>query len=119
MQDMARGALEAVGQGVARAKNDLGAAVLKEIDVRHHKKLVELKTTEMAVSDLDKYHKARPSSRALNGLSYLSRFPPTLWWLHVQLRMPAAMTNAFHRAEHALLAQRAPHAIRGAYCSAS
>lgn len=54
---MARGSLETVLEGLNRAKRDLGDVIYRNIDQKYRKQLVELKTTELAVQDLDKYFK--------------------------------------------------------------
>lgn len=60
-QDMARGSLGTVREGMKRAKENLSAKEYRDIDNKHRKQLIELKTTEMAASDLDKYHKVIPA----------------------------------------------------------
>ena len=65
MQDMARGSLSTVRQGVQRAKADLSAKEYRNIDAKYRNQLLELKTAEMAASDLNEYHKvcsSRPAS---------------------------------------------------------
>ncbi len=57
-QDMMRGSLATIRDGVQRAQRDLAHPNYRGIDTRYRKQLIELKTTEMANSDLDKYHKA-------------------------------------------------------------
>lgn len=54
---MARGSLGTVREGMKRAKDNLSAKEYRDIDALHRKQLIEVKTTEMAASDLDKYHK--------------------------------------------------------------
>lgn len=56
-QDMMRGSLATIREGVHRAQRDLASPNYRDIDGRYRKQLIELKTTEMANSDLDKYHK--------------------------------------------------------------
>ena len=56
-QDMMRGSLATIREGVHRAQRDLASPNYRDIDARYRKQLIELKTTEMANSDLDKYHK--------------------------------------------------------------
>ena len=56
-QDMMRGSLQTIRDGVHRAQRDLASPNYRDIDARYRKQLIELKTTEMANSDLDKYHK--------------------------------------------------------------
>ena len=55
---MAKGSLGTVREGVKRAQVDLSANEYRGIDGRHRKQQIEMRTTEMAASDLDKYHKA-------------------------------------------------------------
>ena len=57
---MAQGSLETVMEGLNRAKRDLSDVVYRNIDQKYRKQLVELKTTELAVQDLDKYFKVLP-----------------------------------------------------------
>ncbi len=54
---MGQGSLETVLEGLNRAKRDLGDVIYRNIDQKYRKQLVELKTTELAVQDLDKYFK--------------------------------------------------------------
>ena len=54
---MAQGSLGTVLEGLNRAKQDLGDVAYRNIDQKYRKQLVELKTTELAVQDLDKYFK--------------------------------------------------------------
>lgn len=54
---MMRGSLQTIRDGVQRAQRDLASPNYRDIDARYRKQLIELKTTEMANSDLDKYHK--------------------------------------------------------------
>ncbi len=56
-QNMMRGSLATIRDGVHRAQRDLASPNYRDIDMRYRKQLIELKTTEMANSDLDKYHK--------------------------------------------------------------
>lgn len=56
-QDMMRGSLATIRDGVQRAQRDLASPNYRDIDTRYRKQLIELKTTEMANSDLEKYHK--------------------------------------------------------------
>lgn len=58
MQNMAQGSLATVTEGVSRATKDLSSVNFRNIDQRYRKQLIELKTTEMCVSDLEKYTKA-------------------------------------------------------------
>lgn len=64
-QDMARGSLGTVREGMKRAKDNLSAKEYRDIDAHYRKQLIELKITEMAASDLDKYHKVRPMHYAI------------------------------------------------------
>ncbi|DBB04466.1 hypothetical protein WJX77_008210 [Trebouxia sp. C0004] len=57
-QNMMLGSLATIREGVHRAQRDLASPNYRDIDLRYRKQLIELKTTEMANSDLDKYHKA-------------------------------------------------------------
>eukprot|EP00884_Botryococcus_braunii_P018369 jgi/Botrbrau1/5215/Bobra.0172s0079.1 len=57
-QDMLRGSLGTIREQVRRAKEDLRNPNYREIDKRYRKALICLKTTEMANSDMEKYHKA-------------------------------------------------------------
>ena len=59
LQDMARGSLSTVRQGIQRAKSDLSAKEYRNIDAKYRAQLLELKTAEMAASDLNEYHKVR------------------------------------------------------------
>ncbi len=56
-QDMSRGALGTIQANVERATDGLAVVQLQGIDQKHKGQLIALKTTEMAVSDLDKFHK--------------------------------------------------------------
>lgn len=58
---MARGSLSTVRQGIQRAKSDLSAKEYRNIDSKYRNQLLELKTAEMAASDLNEYHKVRTS----------------------------------------------------------
>ena len=60
-QNMMRGSLATIRDGVHRAQRDLASPNYRDIDMRYRKQLIELKTTEMANSDLDKYHKVGTS----------------------------------------------------------
>jgi len=57
VQDMARGSLSTVRQGIQRAESDLSAKEHRNIDSKYRNQLLELKTSEMAASDLNEYHK--------------------------------------------------------------
>ena len=59
LQDMARGSLSTVRQGIQRAKSDLSAKEYRNIDAKYRAQLLELKTAEMAASDLNEYHKVQ------------------------------------------------------------
>ena len=61
VQDMARGSLSTVRQSMQRAKSDLSAKEYRNIDSKYRKQLLELKTAEMAASDLNEYHKVHSS----------------------------------------------------------
>jgi len=43
------------------ARRDLAAVQYRDIDAKFRTQLIQLKTTEMATSDLEKYHKVRRS----------------------------------------------------------
>ncbi len=65
LQDMARGSLSTVRQGIQRARSDLSAKEYRNIDAKYRAQLLELKTAEMAASDLNEYHKVQcPRSSA-------------------------------------------------------
>ncbi|KAK9817777.1 hypothetical protein WJX72_002045 [[Myrmecia] bisecta] len=57
-QDMLRGSLATIQETIKRAERDLSAAQYRDIDLRYRKQLIELRTTEMVNTDLEKYHKA-------------------------------------------------------------
>lgn len=59
LQNMKQGSLSTVKEGVLRATQDLDDVNFRNVDKRYRKQLVELMTTEMAVGDLEKYHKVR------------------------------------------------------------
>ena len=63
VQDMARGSLSTVRQGIQRAKADLSAKEYRNIDSKYRNQLLELKTAEMAASDLNEYHKVHSSKK--------------------------------------------------------
>ena len=65
-KDMLRGRLGATQANAQRARQDLTAQQYHNIDARYRKQQIELKTTEMAISDLEKYHKARRCHAALS-----------------------------------------------------
>ena len=54
---MKRGSLGTVQEQVQRAQRSLGAAHFTDIDAKFRTQQIELHTTELATSDLDKYHK--------------------------------------------------------------
>lgn len=55
---MKAGSLQTVQQNVARARQGLQAPQFAGIDELYRKQLIELKTTEAASADLEKYHRA-------------------------------------------------------------
>ncbi|KAK9807149.1 hypothetical protein WJX73_000402 [Symbiochloris irregularis] len=57
-QDMKRGALESIRDSVQRATRSLSGAQYTDIDAKYGMQQIEMRTTEMAASDLEKYHKA-------------------------------------------------------------
>lgn len=57
-RDEMRGSLATVKEGVARAQRDLGAPQFRDIDAKYRTQNIQLTTTKMATSDLEKYHKA-------------------------------------------------------------
>ena len=52
-----KGRSSTVRESVAAAQRELAAPNFRDIDARFRKQLVELETTKMATSDLDKFHK--------------------------------------------------------------
>ena len=59
-QDMARGSLDTVSEGVRRARAQLtGDKEFHNVDERFHKQNALVLTTRMAASDLEKYHRVR------------------------------------------------------------
>jgi DNA repair protein RAD50 len=56
--DRARGQLEVVQEGAVLAMSELEAPEYDGIDLKHRRALIEMRTTEMASGDLDKFHKA-------------------------------------------------------------
>ena len=66
-QDMARGSLDTVSEGVRRARAQLtGEKEYHNVDERYHTQNRLVLTTRMNASDLEKYHKARSAApRAL------------------------------------------------------
>lgn len=56
-QNMMRGSLATIRDGVQRAQRDLASPNYREIDMKYRQQQIVLKTTEMANNDLDKYHK--------------------------------------------------------------
>lgn len=77
-QDMARGSLETVAEAMRGAQRDLGDSVYKDVDKRWKALTIEVETTRMAASDLDKYHKARARAVGRDGCSrgLMSRWSP-------------------------------------------
>ena len=67
VQNMKRGSLNTVQEQVQRAQRSLGAAHFADIDAKFRTQQIELHTTELATSDLDKYHKVRASTLARSG----------------------------------------------------
>ena len=59
---MKRGSLGTVQEQVQRAQRSLGAAHFTDIDAKFRTQQIELHTTELATSDLDKYHKVLPGA---------------------------------------------------------
>ena len=57
LQNMARGSLGTVQEGMQRAQRDLGSVNYRDVDNRYSTQLLEVKTNEMGISDLEKYHK--------------------------------------------------------------
>lgn len=57
LQDMKRGALESIRDTVERASRSLSGAQYTDIDAKYGTQQIEMRTTEMAASDLEKYHK--------------------------------------------------------------
>lgn len=55
---MKRGGLDTITESVERAQRSLGRAEYNEIDAKYRTQQIELRTTEMATGDLEKYHKA-------------------------------------------------------------
>jgi DNA repair protein RAD50 len=58
-QDQLRGSLGTIREQVRAAKKELQLPNYRDIDERYRKQLICLKTTEMAHSDVEKYHKVR------------------------------------------------------------
>ncbi|KAL4529745.1 hypothetical protein Ndes2526A_g04508 [Nannochloris sp. 'desiccata'] len=56
--DRARGQLEVVQESAVLALSELEAPEYDDIDLKHRRALIEMRTTEMASGDLDKFHKA-------------------------------------------------------------
>jgi DNA repair protein RAD50 len=56
--DRARGQLEIVQESAVVAMSQLEAPEYDDIDLKHRRALIEMRTTEMATGDLDKFHKA-------------------------------------------------------------
>ena len=59
-QNMLKGALQHIRDAVRNAERELSAHTYVGIDSKYRKQLIELRTTEMAGNDLDKYHKVIP-----------------------------------------------------------
>uniref|UniRef100_A0A1D2A4U2 DNA repair protein RAD50 n=1 Tax=Auxenochlorella protothecoides TaxID=3075 RepID=A0A1D2A4U2_AUXPR len=57
-QDQSVGSLRTIRDNVQSAQTDLDEPQFQGIDTRYRKQLIELKTTELANTDLEKYHKA-------------------------------------------------------------
>ena len=58
-QNMLKGALAHIRDAVKTAERELSAHTYVGIDSKYRKQLIELRTTEMAGNDLEKYHKVR------------------------------------------------------------
>jgi len=56
--DRARGQLEVVQESAVLAMSELEAPQYDGIDAKHRRQQLEMRTTEMATNDLDKFHKA-------------------------------------------------------------
>lgn len=54
-----KGRSDTVRESVSAAQRELGAPNYRDIDSRFRKQLIELETTKMATTDLEKFHKAR------------------------------------------------------------
>ncbi len=85
-QDMARGALGTVREGMKRAQGELAAKEFRGIVERHRRAQIELRTTEMAAADVGEYHKVW---RALNSHAA----SPDL----AGCRVASALTSLLHR----------------------
>lgn len=84
-QDMMRGSLQTIRDGVHRAQRDLASPNYRDIDARYRKQLIELKTTEMANSDLDKYHKVcRGWAASVSSLHNCKAYSAATWLCHPQ-----------------------------------
>ena len=57
VQDMKQGGLETIRDSIRRATQSLSSAQYSDIDVKYRSQQIDLRTTEMATSDLEKYHK--------------------------------------------------------------
>lgn len=57
MQNMKKGSIGIVGEGLARSRKQLNGSQFDNIDSRFRTQQIELKTIVMATSDLEKYHK--------------------------------------------------------------
>ena len=49
--------MDTIRDTVKRSEAEIEGAQYKDIDIRYRKQVVESKTTDMIVSDLEKYHK--------------------------------------------------------------
>ncbi len=56
-QNMLKGALQHIRDAVRTAERELSSHLYVDIDIKYRKQLIELRTTEMAGNDLEKYHK--------------------------------------------------------------
>ena len=70
-QDMAKGSLGTVREGVKRAQKDLSANEYRGIDERHRKQQIEMRTIEKAANDLNEYHKVHRQSSIRRGPPHL------------------------------------------------
>ena len=58
-QNMLKGALQHIRDAVRNAEQELSAHTYVNVDSKYRKQLIELRTTEMAGNDLEKYHKVK------------------------------------------------------------
>lgn len=58
VQSEKKGSIGTVNDMVSRSRRQLAAAHLEAIDSRFRTQQIELRTVQMATSDLEKYHKA-------------------------------------------------------------